>query len=127
MDLEPHGDIRAVLTRKKILHCWSKDGWQRSAVARLCLRGVFSHVVAYTRQRSVLFGTADWLTLPPTASVGCCAPSPWCQGRQAHGLGDSRPPLWAGPPNLALSMVGGSSQPGPPARPKLEAAVEIVM
>ena len=32
-----------------------------------------------------------------------------------------------GRPTLTFSLVGGSSQPGPPARPGSEAAVEIVI
>ena len=38
---------------------WPDDGWQRGTAARLCPRGAFSHVVAYTRQTSALRGTAD--------------------------------------------------------------------
>ena len=34
---------------RTILYWWPKDGWQRGTVARLCPRGAFSHVVAYTR------------------------------------------------------------------------------
>jgi len=47
---------------------WPDDGWQRGTVARLCPRGAFSHVVAYTRQTSALRGTAD--TLLDAASYG---------------------------------------------------------
>ena len=46
----------------------SDDGWQRGTGARLCPRGVFSHVVAYIRQTSALRGTAD--TLLDAASYG---------------------------------------------------------
>jgi hypothetical protein len=44
------------------------EGLQRGTVARLCTRGAFSHVVAYTRQTSALRGTAD--TLLDAASYG---------------------------------------------------------
>ena len=51
-----------------LLYWWPTDGWQRGTVARLCPRGAFSHVVAYTRQTSALRGTAD--TLLDAASYG---------------------------------------------------------
>ena len=48
VDLAPPGDLRALVGRT-ILYWWPEDGWQRGTVARLCPRGAFSHVVAYTR------------------------------------------------------------------------------
>ena len=33
---------------RTLLYWWPADGWQRGTVARLCPRGAFSHVVAYT-------------------------------------------------------------------------------
>ena len=51
-----------------MLYWWPDDGWQRGTVARLCPRGAFSHVLAYTRQTSALRGTA--VTLPDAASYG---------------------------------------------------------
>jgi hypothetical protein len=54
--------------------------WQRGTVARLCPRGAFSHVVAYSRQTSALRCTADslldaasygirWVLLSPAAAA----------------------------------------------------------
>ena len=63
---------------QRLLYWWPDEGWQRGTVARLCPRGAFSHVVAYTRQTSALRGTAD--TLLDAASYG--AP-----GRQARAPG----------------------------------------
>ena len=54
---------------------WPEDGWQRGTVARVCSRGAFSHVVAYTPQTSALRGTADMLL--DAASYG--VPGPWCR------------------------------------------------
>ena len=66
---------------RKILYWWPEDGWQRGTVARLCPRGAFSHVVAYTRQTSALRWTADtlldaafygarWVLLSPAPGAG---------------------------------------------------------
>ena len=104
---------------------WPEDGWQRGTVARVCSRGAFSHVVAYTPQTSALRGTADMLL--DAASYGVRSPRPLVPGRPAHRLGGSGSPLWPGPPTLTFSLVGGSSQLGPLARPGPEAAVEIVI
>ena len=57
---------------------WRDDGWQRSTVARLCPRGTFSQVVAYTRQTSALVGTlldaasydSRWVLLSPGPTAG---------------------------------------------------------
>ena len=68
MDLAWPGGLRAALVGRTILCWWPVDGWQRGTVARLCPRGAFSHVVAYTRQTSALRGTAD--TLLDAASYG---------------------------------------------------------
>ena len=65
VDLVPPGDLRAALVGRTILYWWPEDGWQRGTVARLCPRGAFSHVVAYTRQTSALRGTADTLLETP--------------------------------------------------------------
>ena len=60
---------RVISARSSTLfYWWPADGWQRGTVARLCPRGAFSHVVAYTRQTSALRGTAD--TLLDAASYG---------------------------------------------------------
>ena len=53
---------------RTLLYWWPDDGWQRGTVSRLCPRGAFSHVVAYTRQTSALRGTVD--TLLDAASYG---------------------------------------------------------
>ena len=68
IDAAPTGDLRAELVGRTLLYWWPADGWQRGTVARLCQRGAFSHVVAYTRQTSALRGTAD--TLLDAASYG---------------------------------------------------------
>jgi hypothetical protein len=66
--MAPPGDLGAALVGRTLLYWWPTDGWQRGTVARLCPRGAFSHVVAYTRQTSALRGTAD--TLLDAASYG---------------------------------------------------------
>ena len=68
VDVAPPGDLGAALVGKRLLYWWPGEGWQRGTVARLCTRGAFSHVVAYTRQTSALRGTAD--TLLDAASYG---------------------------------------------------------
>ena len=68
VDAAPPGDLRAPLVGRTLLYWWPDEGWQRGTVARLCPRGAFSHVVAYTRQTSALRGTAD--TLLDAASYG---------------------------------------------------------
>jgi hypothetical protein len=68
VDMAPPGDLGAALVGRTLLYWWPTDGWQRGTVARLCPRGAFSHVVAYTRQTSALRGTAD--TLLDAASYG---------------------------------------------------------
>ena len=68
IDAAPPGDLRAALVGRQLLYWWPDDGWQRGTVARLCPRGAFSHVVAYSRQTSALRGTAD--TLLDAASYG---------------------------------------------------------
>ena len=68
IDAVPTGDLRAELVGRTLLYWWPADVWQRGTVARHCLRGTFSHVVAYTRQTSALHGTADTLLDP--ASYG---------------------------------------------------------
>ena len=57
----PPGDLGVALVGRTVLYWWPDDGWQRGAVARLCKHGAFSHVVAYTRQKSALPGTANML------------------------------------------------------------------
>ena len=66
--MAPPGDLGATLVGQTLLYWWPPDGWQRGTLARLCPRGAFSHVVAYTRQTSALRGTAD--TLLDAASYG---------------------------------------------------------
>jgi hypothetical protein len=68
VDAAPPGDLGAALVGQRLLYWWPDEGWQRGSVARLCPRGAFSHVVAYTRQTSALRGTAD--TLLDAASYG---------------------------------------------------------
>ena len=68
VDAAPPGDLGPSLVGRTILYWWPDDGWQRGTVARLCPRGAFSHVVAYSRQTSALRGTAD--SLLDTASYG---------------------------------------------------------
>jgi hypothetical protein len=46
---------------RQLLYWWPDDGWQHGTVARLCPRGAFSHVVAYTRQTSAVRGTPGGL------------------------------------------------------------------
>ena len=81
VDAAPPGNLGAALVGRTILYWWPTDGWQRGRVARLCPRGAFSHVVAYSRQTSVLRGTADslldaasygdrWVLLSPAAAGG---------------------------------------------------------
>ena len=69
-----------------MLYWWPDDGWLRGTVARLCSRGAFSHVVAYTRQTAALRGTAD--TLLDAASHG----SRWVL------LSPAPMRVWLGPP-----------------------------
>ena len=68
VNVAPPGELGAALVGRTLLYWWPDDGWQRGTVARLCPRGAFSHVVAYTRQTSALRGTAD--TLLDAASYG---------------------------------------------------------
>ena len=81
MEAAPPGDLGAALVGRTILYWWPDDGCQRGTVARLCPRGAFSHVVAYTRQTSALRGTADtllnaasygsrWVLLSPAPAAG---------------------------------------------------------
>ncbi len=95
VEAAPPGDLGAALVGRTILYWWPTDGWQRGTVAHLCPRGVFSHVVAYSRQSSALRGTADllldaasygirWVVLSPalpTSAVACRCPqrraAPW--------------------------------------------------
>ena len=102
-----HGDLRAALVGRTILYWRPEDGWHRGTVARLCPRGALSHVVAYTRQTSVLRGAADTLARRRhlRRPMGAALPGPWCRGRPR--LGGSGPPLWLGPPTLTFSLVGG--------------------
>ena len=100
------------MRRWLLLYWWPDDGWQRGTVARLCPRGAFSQVVAYTRQTSVLRGTVD--TLLNAASYG----TRWVTRLSAlssgpRRRGDPGPPA-PGPSTLSLSLVCGSSPlPGP--------------
>jgi hypothetical protein len=84
VDAMPPGDLGAALVGRQVLYWWPDDGWQRGTVARLCRRGAFSHVVAYTRQTSALRGTADslldsasysarWVLLSPAPATGIAA------------------------------------------------------
>ena len=93
---------------RTILYWWPTDGWQRGTIARLCPRGAFSHVVAYSRQTSTLRGTADslldaasygsrWALLSPAAAAGIDRGPPVPDGRPA-----------SPPPTITFSLVGGS-------------------
>jgi hypothetical protein len=83
VEAAPPGDLGAALpvVGRMTLYWWLTDGWpgQRSTVARLCPRGAFSYAVAYSRQTSALYGTADSL-LDATSYgirwVTCCSPRP---------------------------------------------------
>ncbi len=78
---------------RTILYWWQTDGWQRGTVSRLCPRGAFSHVVAYSRQASALRCTADslldaasygirWVLLSPAAAAGVSRDPPAGPGRR---------------------------------------------
>ena len=118
---DPIWALYGLLTQERGLYRWPEHGWQRGAVARLCQRGAFSHVVAARRTHCS--------TPPPTTSVGCCYPLPLVPGSPGPPTRrlPAGPPLWPGPPTLPFSLVGGSSQPGPPAGPGSEVAVEIAI
>ena len=89
VEAAPPGDLGKALVGRTVLYWWPDDGWQRGTVARLCPRGAFSHVVAYTRQTSALRGTADtlldaasygsrWVLLSPAPAAGVArALRPW--------------------------------------------------
>jgi len=88
IDAAPPGDLRTELVGRTLLYWWPDDGWQRGSVARLCPRGAFSHVVAYTRQTSALRGTADtlldaasyghrWVLLSPAPAAGVARAADW--------------------------------------------------
>jgi hypothetical protein len=92
VDAAPPGDLGIALVGRTILYWWPSDGWQRGTVARLCPRGAFSHVVAYSRQTSTLRGTADslldaasygarWVLLSPAAAAGIQQDPPAPPGR----------------------------------------------
>ena len=92
VDTAPPGDLGAALVGRTLLYWWPTDGWQRGTVARLCPRGAFSHVVAYSRQTSALRGTADslldaasygdrWVLLSPAAAAGVDRPPPTWHSR----------------------------------------------
>ena len=72
---------------RTILYSWPEDGWQRSTFACLCQRGAFSHVVteAYTRQTSVLRGTADALLDAVSYGVRWVLLSPPSLGNRRRG------------------------------------------
>jgi hypothetical protein len=93
VEAAPPGDLGAALVGRSILYWWPTDGWQRGTVARLCPRGAFSHVVAYSRQTSALRGTADtlldaasygvrWVLLSPAAAAGVSRDPPAGPGRR---------------------------------------------
>ena len=92
VDAAPPGDLGGALVGRTILYWWPADGWQRGTIARLCPRGAFSHVVAYSRQTSTLRGTADslldaasygsrWALLSPAAAAGIDRGPPVPDGR----------------------------------------------
>ena len=89
VDAAPPPDLGAALVGRQLLYWWPDDGWQRGTVARLCPRGAFSHVVAYTRQTSALRGTADSLLDSAsygTRRVGAAITSPRASRRSGHAL-----------------------------------------
>ena len=101
VDAAPPGDLGPALVGRTLLYWWPTDGWQRGTVARLCPRGAFSHVVAYSRQTSALRGTADslldaasygsrWVLLSPAAAVGVNRDPPARRTRSRTG-DDPRP------------------------------------
>ena len=51
-----------------ILYWWPDDGWQRGAVARICKRAPFSHIVRYRRPTAAFAG--DVATLLDAPSYG---------------------------------------------------------
>ena len=85
---ESPDDLGAALVDRTLLYWWPDDGWQRESrrdrgaplpACRFQCR--VSHVVAYTRQRSVLRSTADslldaasygtrWVLLSPAPAAG---------------------------------------------------------
>ena len=104
VDAAPPCDLGAALVGRTVLYWWPDDGWQRGTVARLCPRGTFSHVEAYSltpgrRRRCVVRGTRC-STPPPTAPAGSRRPCSGC------GPSLSTP----GPPTPRVILVGGSSQ-----------------
>ena len=72
MDMAPPGDLRAALVGRTILYWW--PGWQRGTVARLCPRGAFSQLVAYTPTADTLLYAASygarWVLLSPAPGAG---------------------------------------------------------
>ena len=77
MEAAPPGDLGAALVGRTILYWWPDDGWQRGTVARLCPRGAFSCMVAYTQETSALHDTADTLLDAATyGSAGCFSHRP---------------------------------------------------
>ena len=106
-DAAPPSDTGAALVGRTLLYWWPDDGWQRGTVARLCPRGAFSQVVAYTWQTSALRGTVD--TLLDAASYG----ARWLLLSPAPGPGPLDPEfefgLW-----LATAPGPGPSRVGPP-------------
>ena len=109
VDAAPPGDLGGALVGRTILYWWPTDGWQRGTIARLCPRGAFSHVVAYSRQTSTLRGTADSLLDAARLVRVPLGPAIPCR-RRRHRPGPSgagrAPP--SQPPTITFSLVGGS-------------------
>ena len=85
----PPGTLGAALVGRTVLYWYGSPtmagtAWQRGAVARLCPRSAFSHVVAYNWQTSALCGTADMFL--DAASYG----SRWLLLLQAPAAGVAR-------------------------------------
>ena len=75
--LQAHTDLLAGRVWLVPTRTDSDDIWQRGTVARLCPRGAFSHVVAYTgRRRRCAARRTRSSTPPPTAPAGCFSRRP---------------------------------------------------
>ena len=86
MDLAPQGDLRAALIGRTILYLWPEDVSQRCTATRLCWRGTFLHVAAYTQQTLALCGTANMLLDASSYGVR------WVLLSTAPGAGVVQPP-----------------------------------
>ena len=96
IDAAQLGDLCAELVGRTLLYWCPADGWQRGTVARLCPRGAFPQVVAYTRPAR-------------RCSESHCRCGPGCRlFPDRHWQPD--PPRPGRPPVLTFRLVSGSSQ-----------------